>query len=73
MLAIAKLDDVQGKSEVSLPTHLRPTYSSHWNIDAMVGPYDEGYIVSEDIDMIYNTVWYVVLTGTIERNIISQI
>lgn len=60
MLAIAKLDAVEEEPEISLPTHLHPIYSNHWEIDAMVGPYDEGYIVSEDIDMIYNTVWYVI-------------
>ncbi|KAJ5168790.1 Allophanate hydrolase subunit 2 [Penicillium canariense] len=57
MLAISKLDGVAGELEISLPAHLRPVYSRHWDIDAMVGPFDEGYIVSEDIDMIYNTVW----------------
>jgi urea carboxylase len=59
MLAIAKLDAVEAELEISLPAHLRPVYSTHWDVHAMVGPYDEGYIVSEDIDMIYNTVWYV--------------
>ncbi|KAK4869321.1 hypothetical protein LT330_006321 [Penicillium expansum] len=57
MLAISKLGAVEAEHEISLPTHLRPIYSRHWEIDAMVGPYDEGYIVSEDIEMIYNTVW----------------
>lgn len=61
MLAIAKLNAVEAEPEISLPAHLRPIYSNHWEIDAMVGPYDEGYIVPEDIDMIYNTVWYVIL------------
>ncbi|CAI7585960.1 unnamed protein product [Penicillium glandicola] len=59
MLAIAKLDAFETEPNISLPTHLRPIYSTHWDIYAMVGPYDEGYIVSEDIDMIYNTVWNV--------------
>ncbi|OGE50922.1 hypothetical protein PENARI_c015G08798 [Penicillium arizonense] len=57
MLAISKLDGIEAEPEISLPAHLRPIYSRHWDIDAMVGPYDEGYIVSEDIDMIYKTVW----------------
>lgn len=60
MLAIERLDAVEREPEISLPAHLHPIYSNHWEIDAMVGPYDEGYIVSEDIDMIYNTVWYVI-------------
>lgn len=60
MLAIAKFDAIEAGPEISLPSHLRPVYSRHWDIYAMVGPYDEGYIVPEDIDMIYDTVWYVV-------------
>lgn len=59
MLAIEKIDVTEPRQVLSLPAHLRPVYSSHWDIYAMVGPYDEGYIVSEDIDMIYDTVWYV--------------
>lgn len=63
MLAISKLKNVEAECEISLPTHLRPGYSSHWEIDSMVGPYDEGYIVSEDIEMLYNTIWYVLQTA----------
>ncbi|CAG8908845.1 unnamed protein product [Penicillium egyptiacum] len=59
MLVIAKLHALEAGPEVSLPSHLRPIYPHHWDIYAMVGPYDEGYIVSEDIDMIYDTVWNV--------------
>ncbi|KAF2730290.1 AHS2-domain-containing protein [Polyplosphaeria fusca] len=43
----------------SLPEMLRPTYNSHWEIKAMVGPHDEGYFLPEDIDMIYATKWKV--------------
>ena len=42
-----------------LPERLIPKYTSHWNILAMVGPYDEGYLLSEDIGMIYNTKWQI--------------
>lgn len=58
MLAIEKLDIATTEPQVSLPSNLRPEYTSHWDIYAMVGPYDEGYIVSEDIEMIYDTLWY---------------
>lgn len=68
MLAISKLDLFEEESEVSLPIHLRPNYPPHWDIDSMVGPYDEGYIVSEDVEMIYNTVWYVPCTEEVQRN-----
>lgn len=45
--------------EISLPEKLRPPYSNHWEIAAMVGPHDEGYIVSEDVEMLYDTHWKV--------------
>jgi hypothetical protein len=67
MLAISKLDGIEAEPEISLPAHLRPIYSRHWDIDAMVGPYDEGYIVSEDIDMIYKTVWYEVPVARVKK------
>jgi len=72
MLAISKLDAVETEREISLPAHLRPIYSRHWNIDAMVGPYDEGYIVPEDIDMIYNTVWFVMPVAKAEGGIMKH-
>ncbi|KAJ5501994.1 Allophanate hydrolase subunit 2 [Penicillium fimorum] len=37
MLAISKLDAVEADREISLPDHLRPIYSRHWDIDAMMG------------------------------------
>jgi hypothetical protein len=67
MLAISKPDTFNEGSEVSLPIHLRPEYSTHWVIDSMVGPYDEGYIVSEDVEMIYNTVWYVLCMEEVQK------
>ena len=58
MLAITKtLPDTE--HIVSIPNHLIPKYTNHWDIFAMVGPYDEGYIVTEDIETIYSTEWYV--------------
>jgi urea carboxylase len=45
--------------KISLPEHLRPNYTNDWNIAAMVGPHDEGYLLPEDIDMIYSTTWKV--------------
>ncbi|KAF2462819.1 uncharacterized protein BDR25DRAFT_397433 [Lindgomyces ingoldianus] len=52
---VAKLPDYVGI--VSLPERLRPVYNSHWEIKAMVGPHDEGYLLPEDIEMIYSTEW----------------
>ncbi|TID21255.1 urea carboxylase [Venturia nashicola] len=43
--------------EISLPEELRPPYSKHWEIAAMVGPHDEGFLTNEDINMLYDTHW----------------
>ncbi|KAH7025475.1 allophanate hydrolase subunit 2-domain-containing protein [Macrophomina phaseolina] len=45
--------------EVEVPERLRPVYTRDWKIKAMVGPHDEGYLLPEDVDMIYGTVWKV--------------
>ncbi|KAF2084687.1 hypothetical protein K490DRAFT_75644 [Saccharata proteae CBS 121410] len=46
-------------TELSVPDHLRPEYTNDWKIKAMVGPHDVGYLLPEDIEMIYNTIWKV--------------
>ncbi|KAG9895676.1 3-methylcrotonyl-CoA carboxylase subunit alpha, partial [Aureobasidium melanogenum] len=59
---LAIVDDIPesiSSSSVSLPTHLVPVYTSEWEIMAMVGPHDIGYLLPEDIDMIYTTTWKV--------------
>ncbi|KAH8900143.1 putative urea amidolyase [Thozetella sp. PMI_491] len=43
----------------SIPEALRPQYSEHWDIHAMAGPYDEGYLRPEDLEMLYGTTWEV--------------
>lgn len=43
--------------EFQLPQSLTPQYSDHYEINAMVGPYDEGFLTAEDIEMIYDTKW----------------
>lgn len=47
------------ETPASIPEHLRPVYKKDWKIKAMVGPHDEGYLLPEDVDMIYDTVWKV--------------
>ena len=47
------------KKPLKLPRRLIPEYHQHWDILAMPGPYDEGYLLQEDVDMIYNTEWQV--------------
>ncbi|KAI9833943.1 MAG: hypothetical protein M1819_003452 [Sarea resinae] len=58
LLAITK-EKLPLQSDVHLPVHLIPPYAHEWEIQAMVGPYDEGYLLPEDIEMIYNTPWKV--------------
>lgn len=44
---------------LSLPDHLIPKYPNHWELLAMPGPYDEGYISPESIGRLYETDWKV--------------
>jgi len=39
----------------SVPQHLRPQYPTSWEIMAMPGPHQEGYLTEEDVDMIYSS------------------
>ena len=45
------------KGELKIPNHLIPKHPEEWHLLAMVGPYDEGYLTSESIEMLYNTEW----------------
>lgn len=47
------------EGRLSIPESLRPAYTNEWTIKAMVGPHDDGYLLPEDIRMIYDTVWKV--------------
>lgn len=58
LLSIAgQVPDVSG--DLSLPEHLIPKYPNHWELLAVPGPYDEGFIAPESIDMLYETNWKV--------------
>ena len=59
LLAIVEDVPQELTQTLSLPNRLLPKYPGHWDIMAMPGPYDEGYLLSEDIDMIYSTKWQV--------------
>ncbi|EEH44445.1 urea carboxylase [Paracoccidioides brasiliensis Pb18] len=50
-----KLPEIDG--ELSLPTSLIPEYPSHWELLALAGPYDEGYILTDNIEELYRTTW----------------
>ncbi|KAL2822297.1 allophanate hydrolase subunit 2-domain-containing protein [Aspergillus cavernicola] len=49
----------QVNGEQSLPKHLIPQYPSNWELMSMPGPYDEGYLAPESIDMLYEVEWKV--------------
>ncbi|KAF1948745.1 biotin-dependent car [Byssothecium circinans] len=46
-------------SAISFPERVRPEYKTHWEIKAMVGPHDEGYLDPPFIEEIYTTKWKV--------------
>ena len=52
---VSDLPEIEG--ELKLPDNLRPQYPEHWELFCMVGPYDEGYLQPDDIDMLYDTTW----------------
>ncbi|KAK5172580.1 uncharacterized protein LTR77_002700 [Saxophila tyrrhenica] len=37
----------------ALPENLRPQYTEHWEIMAMPGPHQDGYLAEEDVEMLY--------------------
>ena len=59
LLAITKDIPEHLSENLKLPEHLIPQYPNHWNLLAMPGPYDEGYLLEEDVKMTYNTRWQV--------------
>ncbi|KAL5049542.1 hypothetical protein BDW71DRAFT_150423 [Aspergillus fruticulosus] len=44
-------------NELALPQHLIPQYPDSWELMLMPGPYDEGYLAPESIDMLYDAEW----------------
>ncbi len=59
LLAISRDLPDHLSQDLKLPEELIPKYTSHWDILAMVGPYDEGYLTPEDVQMIYDTTWQI--------------
>jgi biotin-dependent carboxylase-like uncharacterized protein len=58
LLAITdKIPDIKG--DLHMPEALIPQYPSEWEILAMAGPYDEGYITTESIDTLWQAEWTV--------------
>ena len=54
---VSDLQEIKDDVELRLPDHLIPQYPEHWELFSMVGPYDEGYLKQEDIDMLHDTTW----------------
>ncbi|KAL8709576.1 MAG: hypothetical protein Q9220_005668 [cf. Caloplaca sp. 1 TL-2023] len=46
-------------SPLSIPERLLPQYPNHWDLMTMAGPYDDGFLLEEDIKMMYDTKWKV--------------
>lgn len=44
---------------VAIPESLIPPYTENWDIQVMHGPYCEGYLTAQDIEMFYSTPWEV--------------
>ena len=59
LLAITRDISRNTETPVALPRNLVPQYPSHWDLYAMIGPYEEGYLLPEDVEMIYKTKWQV--------------
>ena len=59
LLAITKDIPEHLSKPLKLPERLIPQYPNHWDLLAMAGPYDEGFLLQEDVEMIYNTKWRV--------------
>ncbi|KAL8673977.1 MAG: hypothetical protein Q9168_001620 [Polycauliona sp. 1 TL-2023] len=59
LLAISKSlpDDLALSS--SFPERLIPEYPNHWDLMSMVGPYDDGFLLEEDVKMMYETKWQI--------------
>ena len=54
---VSDLPQTKDDAELRLPGQLVPQYPEHWELFSMPGPYDEGYLIQEDIDMLYDTTW----------------
>lgn len=46
-----------GRSAGRVPSSALPQFPEHWDIRVTGGPYEEGYLLPEDMDMIYTHRW----------------
>ncbi|KAL8630287.1 hypothetical protein Q9189_003994 [Teloschistes chrysophthalmus] len=59
LLATAKLPSNYSTLPQSVPERLVPAYPKHWDLMCMAGPYDEGYLLEDDVKMMYETKWQI--------------
>lgn len=59
LLAITKDIPAHLSERMELPKTIIPQYPSHWDLLTMVGPYEEGFLLQEDVEMTYNTKWQI--------------
>ncbi|KAL8770620.1 MAG: hypothetical protein Q9209_003688 [Squamulea sp. 1 TL-2023] len=59
LLTISKHVPADLASPLAIPERLILQYRNHWDLMTMVGPYDEGYLLDEDVKMMYETKWQI--------------
>ncbi|KAI4171761.1 MAG: hypothetical protein LQ343_004012 [Gyalolechia ehrenbergii] len=59
LLAITKSVPDILSSPLAIPERLLPEYPHHWDLMTMIGPYVEGFLLEEDVNMMYETKWQV--------------
>ncbi|KAI4219571.1 MAG: hypothetical protein LQ349_008315, partial [Xanthoria aureola] len=59
LLATSKRVPDHLTSPLSIPERLIPEYPEHWDLMTMVGPYDDGFLLDEDVKMMYETKWQI--------------
>lgn len=59
LLAISKRVPDHLTSPLFIPERLIPEYPEHWDLMTMVGPYDDGFLLDEDVKMMYETKWQI--------------
>ncbi|KAL8850634.1 MAG: hypothetical protein Q9221_004420 [Calogaya cf. arnoldii] len=59
LLAISKRVPDHLAAPLSIPERLIPEYPDRWDLMTMVGPYDDGFLLEEDVKMMYETKWQI--------------
>ncbi|KAI4120749.1 MAG: hypothetical protein LQ338_006790, partial [Usnochroma carphineum] len=59
LLATTKFIPDDLASPLSIPNRLVPEYPHHWDLMTMIGPYVEGFLLEDDVKMMYETKWQV--------------